>query len=183
MIQNEEDIFSLKRIKKEFVDEQVKEYLKCPFCGSFFIENNLCEMCGKISNYSPIKNFADYNSYYFYRVQFLRELKFFKYLNYKFLRLTHKAKLIRYKNFLIHRFCDLIDYVFLVNDIKRSSMKGLSDDHRKMFLVEIKDIRQELEHLKFLLSLRESELLVSKFNIALSDEALGMILKKYTLIT
>lgn len=55
MIQNEEEIFSFNGIKNEFVTEQAKECLKCPFCGSFFIERNLCEMCGKVSNYSPIK--------------------------------------------------------------------------------------------------------------------------------
>ena len=108
---------------------------RCPFCHSYFINDQSCDTCGRVLNYSLIGEPFSYKSFYGLKERYISQLGFWIKL-FPFFEVKNSALASSYKRNLNKRFKDLL--------LGLSSFELIADNNRVLFFIEAKNIANEL---------------------------------------
>lgn len=126
---------------------------RCPFCQSYFINDQSCESCQRVLNYSLIGEPFSFKSFYGLKERYIAQLGFWIKL-FPFFEAKDSSAALSYKRNLIKRLKDLL--------LGLSSFELIADSDRVLFVVEAKNIAKELleygETKLAIISLMENEI-------------------------
>jgi len=108
---------------------------RCPFCQSYFINDQSCDSCGRVLNYSLIGEPFSFKSFYGLKERYLNQLGFWIKL-FPFFEAKGSASAVSYKRNLNKRFKDLL--------LGLTSFELIEDRNRLLFFIEAKNIATEL---------------------------------------